>query len=60
VPPPPAGWPSCGWTGVEVALAERVAPADTDPRTEAGKIGAALNRMLDHVGGALAWPSSAR
>lgn len=37
----------------EVALAERVLPADTDPRTEVGKVGSALNRMLDHVGDAL-------
>ena len=37
----------------EVALAERVAPADTDPRTEVGQVGAALNRMLEHVGAAL-------
>jgi two-component system, OmpR family, sensor kinase len=37
----------------EVALAERVPPADTDPRTEVGRVGAALNRMLEHVGGAL-------
>jgi two-component system OmpR family sensor kinase len=37
----------------EVALAERVAAADTDPRTEVGQVGAALNRMLEHVTGAL-------
>jgi two-component system OmpR family sensor kinase len=37
----------------EVALAERVAPADTDPRTEVGQVGAALNRMLEHVASAL-------
>jgi two-component system OmpR family sensor kinase len=37
----------------EVALAERVAPSDTDPRTEVGQVGAALNRMLEHVAGAL-------
>ncbi|WP_412539290.1 HAMP domain-containing sensor histidine kinase [Longispora sp. K20-0274] len=36
----------------EVALSERV--PDTDPRTEVGQVGAALNRMLDHVGTALA------
>ncbi|MDT7782641.1 MAG: two-component system, OmpR family, sensor kinase [Pseudonocardiales bacterium] len=35
----------------EVALAERV--ADTDPDTEVGKVGLALNRMLGHVGEAL-------
>jgi two-component system OmpR family sensor kinase len=37
----------------EVALAERVGPADTDPRTEVGQVGAALNRMLEHVAAAL-------
>jgi two-component system, OmpR family, sensor kinase len=38
----------------EVALAERVPDADTDPRTEVGQVGAALNRLLGHVGAALA------
>jgi two-component system, OmpR family, sensor kinase len=33
----------------EVALPERVPEADTDPRTEVGRVGAALNRLLDHV-----------
>jgi len=37
----------------EVALAERVPLQDTDPRTEIGQVGAALNEMLDHVGSAL-------
>ncbi|MFF5291773.1 sensor histidine kinase [Paractinoplanes globisporus] len=37
----------------EVELAQRVPEADTDPRTEVGAVGAALNRMLDHVGSAL-------
>ncbi|WP_433374114.1 ATP-binding protein [Actinoplanes sp. CA-142083] len=37
----------------EVQLAQRVPEADTDPRTEVGQVGAALNRMLDHVGNAL-------
>ncbi|GAA0535316.1 hypothetical protein GCM10010172_15620 [Paractinoplanes ferrugineus] len=37
----------------EVQLAQRVPEADTDPNTEVGQVGAALNRMLDHVGGAL-------
>jgi two-component system, OmpR family, sensor kinase len=37
----------------EVTLPERLADADTDPRTEVGKVGAALNRMLGHVGAAL-------
>jgi len=35
----------------DVALADRV--PDTDPDTEVGKVGIALNRMLDHVGDAL-------
>jgi two-component system OmpR family sensor kinase len=33
----------------EVVLPERVPDADTDPRTEVGRVGAALNRLLDHV-----------
>jgi two-component system OmpR family sensor kinase len=37
-----------------VALAERVPEGDTDPGTEVGQVGAALNRMLGHVGDALA------
>jgi two-component system, OmpR family, sensor kinase len=37
----------------EVDLAQRVPEADTDTRTEVGQVGAALNRMLDHVGNAL-------
>jgi two-component system OmpR family sensor kinase len=37
----------------EVRLAQRVPESDTDPRTEVGQVGAALNRMLDHVGNAL-------
>ncbi|WP_306214654.1 sensor histidine kinase [Actinoplanes sp. RD1] len=37
----------------EVELAQRVPPGDTDPHTEVGAVGAALNRMLDHVGSAL-------
>lgn len=37
----------------EVELAERVAPEDTDPRTEVGRVGLAVNTMLDHVGDAL-------
>ncbi|MGW5413683.1 sensor histidine kinase [Actinomadura geliboluensis] len=36
----------------EVAMPERV--PDTDPRTEVGQVGAALNRMLGHVETALA------
>ncbi len=37
----------------EVALAERVPVEDADPRTEVGQVGAALNRMLEHVASAL-------
>lgn len=33
----------------EVALVDRVPIGDTDPRTEVGRVGSALNRMLDHV-----------
>jgi two-component system OmpR family sensor kinase len=38
----------------EVALAVRVPEVDTDPHTEVGQVGAALNRMLGHVANALA------
>ncbi|WP_353952266.1 HAMP domain-containing sensor histidine kinase [Knoellia sp. S7-12] len=37
----------------DVALAQRVPAADTDPRTEVGQVGVALNSMLDNVEGAL-------
>ncbi|MEU8466639.1 HAMP domain-containing sensor histidine kinase [Streptomyces sp. NPDC029006] len=37
----------------EVNLSERVTEAECDPHTEVGRVGAALNRMLDHVHGAL-------
>nr|WP_202501179.1 HAMP domain-containing sensor histidine kinase [Streptomyces sp. SID5785] len=37
----------------EVTLYERVPDAQADPATEVGQVGAALNRMLDHVHGAL-------
>ncbi|GIM95550.1 sensor histidine kinase [Paractinoplanes toevensis] len=37
----------------EVQLAQRVPQSDTDPRTEVGQVGAALNQLLDHVGNAL-------
>jgi two-component system OmpR family sensor kinase len=37
----------------EVELPQRVAEDDADVRTEVGQVGAALNRMLDHVGNAL-------
>lgn len=33
----------------EVTLVDRVPEEDTDPRTEVGRVGSALNRMLDHV-----------
>ena len=38
----------------DVALSVRVPETDTDPRTEVGQVGAALNRMLGHVSNALA------
>lgn len=38
----------------EVAPLVRVPEAEADPRTEVGQVGAALNRMLGHVGSALA------
>ncbi|WP_223145079.1 sensor histidine kinase [Actinotalea subterranea] len=38
----------------EVLLAERVPAKDTDPATEVGQVGAALNQLLGHVEGALA------
>jgi two-component system OmpR family sensor kinase len=38
----------------EVAIAERVPDRYTDPRTEIGQVGLALNRMLGHVDNALA------
>lgn len=37
----------------EVNLSERVPASETDPHTEVGQVGAALNRMLDHVHAAL-------
>ncbi|MFB6438612.1 sensor histidine kinase [Streptomyces sp. NPDC056411] len=37
----------------EVALHERVPASEADARTEVGQVGAALNRMLGHVGSAL-------
>jgi two-component system OmpR family sensor kinase len=37
----------------EVELAQRVPAGDTDPRTEVGQVGSALNRLLDHVRDAL-------
>ncbi|MFP7762281.1 sensor histidine kinase [Marisediminicola sp. LYQ85] len=37
----------------EVTLADRVPEVDTDERTEVGKVGAALNRLLGHVASAL-------
>ena len=38
----------------EVRLGVRVPARDTDPRTEVGQVGAALNQMLGHVSSALA------
>lgn len=37
----------------EVALLVRVPDTEADPRTEVGQVGAALNRLLGHVGSAL-------
>ena len=37
----------------EVALAVRVPDADADPATEVGRVGAAFNRMIEHVASAL-------
>jgi len=37
----------------QVALAERLDPADADSRTEVGQVAGAVNRLLDHVGSAL-------
>jgi two-component system OmpR family sensor kinase len=37
----------------DVALSVRVPDSDTDPHTEVGQVGAALNRMLGHVSAAL-------
>jgi len=37
----------------EVALPVRVAEADTNPNTEVGRLGLAVNRMLDHIDAAL-------
>ncbi|NYG06743.1 two-component system OmpR family sensor kinase [Phycicoccus badiiscoriae] len=37
----------------DVALAERIPATDTDPRTEVGQVGLAINNMLDNVEGAL-------
>ena len=38
----------------EVGELDRVPHWDTDPRSEVGQVGAALNRMLGHIGSALA------
>ncbi len=37
----------------EVALPVRVGDADTNPNTEVGRLGLAVNRMLDHIAAAL-------
>lgn len=38
----------------DVAIADRVPSRDSDPRTEVGRVGLALNRLLGHVDNALA------
>ncbi|MDR6865675.1 two-component system OmpR family sensor kinase [Microbacterium resistens] len=38
----------------DVSIQERVPPAEADPRTETGLVGAALNTLLDHVDTSLA------
>ncbi|WP_308211133.1 MULTISPECIES: ATP-binding protein [unclassified Microbacterium] len=38
----------------DVSIAERVPEAEADPRSEIGRVGAALNTLLDHVGESLA------
>ncbi|WCM56879.1 sensor histidine kinase [Microbacterium sp. EF45047] len=38
----------------EVSITERVPDAEADPRTEIGRVGAALNTLLDHVDASLA------
>jgi two-component system OmpR family sensor kinase len=38
----------------EVSITERVPTAEADPRTETGLVGAALNKLLDHVDTSLA------
>ncbi|KQZ83351.1 histidine kinase [Microbacterium sp. Root166] len=37
----------------EVSIPERVSPRQADPRTEVGRVGEALNTLLDHVGTSL-------
>jgi two-component system OmpR family sensor kinase len=37
----------------EATLPVRIAESDTNPRTEIGQVGAAVNRMLDHIAAAL-------
>jgi two-component system OmpR family sensor kinase len=37
----------------QVALSERLDPADVDSRTEVGQVAGAVNRLLDHVSNAL-------
>ncbi|MFQ6398118.1 sensor histidine kinase [Nocardia sp. KC 131] len=37
----------------EVALPVRISAEDADPHTEVGQLGSAVNRMLDHITGAL-------
>ena len=38
----------------EVSITERVPASEADPRTETGLVGAALNKLLDHVNASLA------
>ncbi|MDH6182106.1 two-component system sensor histidine kinase TrcS [Microbacteriaceae bacterium SG_E_30_P1] len=38
----------------EVSISKTIGPLDTDPRTEAGRVGEAMQRMIDHVDTALA------
>ena len=43
------GSPSCRWPAARCGWPSACPPEDTDPRTEVGQVGTALNRMLDHV-----------
>ena len=47
------GEPTSGSTPATSPSPQRVPRADTDPRTEVGQVGLALNSMLDNVEGAL-------
>jgi len=52
--PRPARSAPCRWTAARSSWACGVPDEDTDPRTEVGQVGAALNQMLGHVSNALA------